>query len=117
MSGLLSISCSNADSERGFSMLRKIHTDQRSHLDQSTIVALMSLKFNCDIRCFDVNFDDDLLAKCKKATYISLRKYNQLFLCMLFSGCCFYFFTDYYVFTYIQYYFINIFMFIIMWCE
>ena len=29
MSGLLSIPCSNADSERGFSMLKKkIHTDQ-----------------------------------------------------------------------------------------
>lgn len=30
MAGLLSIPCSNADSERGFSILRKIHTDQRS---------------------------------------------------------------------------------------
>ena len=74
MSGLLSIPCSNADSERGFSLLRKIHTDQRSSLDQSTIVALMSLKFNCDNCCFDVKFDDDLLAKCKKATYVSLHK-------------------------------------------
>ena len=74
MSGLLSIPCSNADSERGFSMLRKIHTDQRSNLDQSTIVALMSVKFNCDNCCFEVKFDDNLLAKCKKATYISLRK-------------------------------------------
>ena len=33
MSGFLSIPCSNADSERGFSMLRKIHTDQRTSLD------------------------------------------------------------------------------------
>ena len=46
--GLLSIPCSNADSERGFSTLRKIHTDQRSNLDQSIIIALMSMKFNCD---------------------------------------------------------------------
>ena len=29
MAGLLSIPCSNADAERGFSVLRKIHTDQR----------------------------------------------------------------------------------------
>ena len=43
MSGLLSIPCSNADSERGFSMLKKIHTDQRGSLDHSTIVALMSV--------------------------------------------------------------------------
>lgn len=32
MAGLLSIPCSNADAERGFSMLRKIQTDQRSNL-------------------------------------------------------------------------------------
>ena len=48
MSGLLSFPCSNADSERGFSMLRKIHTDQRACLEQTTMVSLMSLKFNCD---------------------------------------------------------------------
>ena len=46
--GLLSIPSLNADSERGFSILRKIHTDQRSNLDQSIIIALMSMKFNCD---------------------------------------------------------------------
>ena len=59
--GLLSIPCSNADSERGFSILRKIHTDQRSNLDQSTIIALMSMKFNCDDCCYDINLDSDLL--------------------------------------------------------
>ena len=37
MMGLLAIPASNADSERGFSILRKIHTDQRSNLSQSTI--------------------------------------------------------------------------------
>ena len=52
MMGLLSIPASNADSERGFSILRKIHTDQRSQLSQSTIVAVMSIKFNCDDCCF-----------------------------------------------------------------
>ena len=39
--------CSNADSEWGFSILRKIHTDQKSNLDQSTVIALVTLKFNC----------------------------------------------------------------------
>ena len=34
MIGLTSIPASNADAERGFSMLRKIHTDQRSNLSQ-----------------------------------------------------------------------------------
>lgn len=74
MVGLLCIPCSNADSERGFSVLRKIHTDQRSNLDQSTINALMSLKFNCDSCCFDTTFDEKVLGQCKKATHISLSK-------------------------------------------
>ncbi len=34
----MSIPASNADSERGFSMLSKGHTDQGSTLKQSTIV-------------------------------------------------------------------------------
>ena len=42
MSGLLSIPDSYADSERGFSVLRKIHTDQESNLDHHyTIVSLI----------------------------------------------------------------------------
>jgi hypothetical protein len=38
MTGLLSIPCSNADAERGFSMLRKVHTDNRASLKQQTII-------------------------------------------------------------------------------
>lgn len=72
MAGLLSIPSSNADSERGFSMLRKIHTDQRSNLDQSTLISLMSLKFNCDSCCHDTDFPQELLSDCKKATFHSL---------------------------------------------
>jgi hypothetical protein len=37
--GFLTIPCSNADAERGFSILRKVHTDPRSTLSQSTIVS------------------------------------------------------------------------------
>ena len=58
MSGLMSIPVSNADSERGFSILRKIHTDQRSNLDQSTID-------NC---CLDIKLPPELFRECKKAT-------------------------------------------------
>lgn len=72
MAGLLSIPSSNADSERGFSMLRKIHTAQRSNLDHSTIVSLMSLKFNCDSCCYDTKLTSELLSDCKKATLKSL---------------------------------------------
>ena len=68
MLGLLSIPCSNADAERGFSDLRKIHTDQRSRLDHSTVVSLMSLQFNCDTCCHDVELNEDLLKNCKQAT-------------------------------------------------
>ena len=53
MAGLLTIPTSNADAERGFSILRKIHTDQRSNLSQSTIIALMSINFNADSCCYD----------------------------------------------------------------
>ena len=74
MYGLLSVPCSNADSERGFSVLRKIHTDQRSNLDQSTIISLMSMKFNTDDCCYDISLSPELLAQCKKATRQSLQK-------------------------------------------
>ena len=77
MSGLLSIPCSNADSERGFSMLRKIHTDQRASLDQSTIVALMSIKMNSNECCTDITFDSELLTKCKKATSAYLQRNRE----------------------------------------
>ncbi len=72
MAGLLSIPSSNADSERGFSMLRKIHSDQRSNLDHSTIVSLMALKLNYDTCCHDTKFTPDLLSTCKKALFKSL---------------------------------------------
>lgn len=72
MAGLLSIPCSNADSERGFSILRKIHTDQRANLDHSTIVSLMSFKINTYSCCFNTKLPEELLSKSKKATYLSL---------------------------------------------
>ena len=74
MTGLLAIPSSNADSERGFSILRKIHTDQRSTLDQITVVALMSLNLNSDDCCHEVQFEKELLKPSKKATSTHLRK-------------------------------------------
>ncbi len=47
MAALLAIpSSNNADSQCGFSNLRKIHRDQILSFGQSTVVDLMSLKFN-----------------------------------------------------------------------
>ena len=73
MLGLLCIPCSNADAERGFSMLRKIHTDSRSRLHQSTIAALMAVKMNLDSCCVDTELSPELLQKCKKATKKALQ--------------------------------------------
>ncbi len=73
MAGLLSIPVSNADSERGFSMLRKIHTDQRPSLKQDTIIALMTMKCNCSSNCYNSIFTEKLLAQCKNATYLAVK--------------------------------------------
>ena len=72
MAGLLTIPASNADSERGYSVLRKIHTDQRPSLKPSTISSLMAIKFNSEECCYDTPFSPELLSKCKKATVLSL---------------------------------------------
>ena len=72
--GLSTIPVLNADCERGFSVLRKIHTDQRPTLKQSTIISLMAIKFNSEECCFDSEFSSELLSKCKKATTASLNR-------------------------------------------
>ena len=52
-------------------LLRKVHTDQRASLSQSTIITLMSIKMN---NCIDTELSDDLLTKCKNATTLTLAK-------------------------------------------
>ena len=42
--GWTSIPSSNAEAERGFSILRKVHADERASLSHSTIVGLISMK-------------------------------------------------------------------------
>ena len=56
MTGLMSIPSSNADSERGFFNLRKIHTDKRPTLKQSTLISSMSIKLNSEECCHDSIF-------------------------------------------------------------
>ena len=68
MAGLLSIPCSNTDAERGFSVLRKVHTDQRASLSQSTIIKLLSVQKNNSDCCFDTKLPEELIASTKKAT-------------------------------------------------
>ena len=74
MAGLLTIPCSNADAEKGFSVLRKVITDQRASLSQSTIIKLMSIKMNNSDCCIDTELSDDLLIKCKNTTTLALAK-------------------------------------------
>ena len=53
--GWSSIPSSNAEAERGLSILRKVHADERASLSHSTIVGLISLKFN-NVACCFVSF-------------------------------------------------------------
>ena len=70
MTGLMSIPSSNADPERGFFILRKIHTDKHPTLKQSTLISLMSIKFNNEECYHDSIINEHLLTNCKKATVV-----------------------------------------------
>ena len=70
---LLAIPAINADSKRCFSMMRKIDTEDRSHLECSTVASLLALKLNIDQDCFDYIPPPELLKLNKSAVW----KYNQ----------------------------------------
>ena len=50
---LLSLPVSNANSECCFSIVRKIDSEERNHLEHTTVVTLLSMKLNIDGDCFD----------------------------------------------------------------
>jgi hypothetical protein len=54
----------------GFSMYRKVHTDQRPTLTETVHYNLMAIKFNSEECCHDSIFNEELLTKCKKATVL-----------------------------------------------
>ena len=60
---ILALPHSNADTERVFSIVRKIVTDYRTELDQSTLCAPVACKMNCDDKCFQVDIPRELLDK------------------------------------------------------
>ena len=70
---ILALPHSNADTERVFSITRKILTDYRSELDQSTLCALVACKMNSDEKCFELNTPKNVLDVAKGATM----KYNR----------------------------------------
>jgi hypothetical protein len=72
---LLVLPHSNADPERLFSMVRKIETDQRKHLDVSTLCDLLSVKINNDNPCYDKQalITPAMISSAKSATMRSLQ--------------------------------------------
>ena len=67
---LLSIPASNADSERVFSLVRRIKTEFRSSLSTETVSALIGCHFNKTSKCCEMTkFADCLLVKAKTCTH------------------------------------------------
>lgn len=65
---LLSLPVSNADTERVFSIVRKIVTDYRTEMEQDTLCALLTCKINCDCSCYELDTPKELLRAAKVAT-------------------------------------------------
>lgn len=70
---LLSLPNSNSDSERTFSMVRKIVTDYRSELANETICSLLCTKINSDTVCYEYKPSKAVLKMAKTAT----QRYNE----------------------------------------
>jgi len=64
---VLSLPHSNADTERTFSILRKIQSDSRGSLDQKTIESLLSVKVDNHSECHQWSPDSDLVKETKNA--------------------------------------------------
>lgn len=73
MQTVLCIPHSNAQSERVFSMLKKVYTDQRSDLCKDSINSLLRIKMNSTTCCHQTELDSSLLKRLKKSAY----SYNE----------------------------------------
>ena len=72
---LLSIPTSNADSERVFSLVRRIKTDFRSSLSTQSVSSLISCHFNNLGHCCEMtSFDEDLLKQVKSCTSAAMKE-------------------------------------------
>lgn len=58
----------NADSERVFSMVRKIHTEARSSMTPDTLTAFLQIKLNSDACCHDFKVTASMMDKAKSCT-------------------------------------------------
>ena len=68
MPALLCLPHSNADSERFFSMVRKIHTEARSSLGSDTLTSFLQVKLNSDSCCYDFEVTSGMRDKAKCCT-------------------------------------------------
>ena len=68
MAALLSLPHSNADCERAFSMVRKVHTECRKSLCSDTITAFLQCKLNFDTDCCEFDVTPAMLRGAKHAT-------------------------------------------------
>ena len=66
---LLCLPHSNADIERLFSILRKVHTDARTNLNADTITAYLQCKLNIDACCYELVVSANMLTVAKSATH------------------------------------------------
>ncbi|CAG2208435.1 unnamed protein product [Mytilus edulis] len=64
---MLTIPHSNADTERTFSMLKKIQTDSRDNLESKTIHSLLSIKINNYTDCYLYKPEPSLVRSAKSA--------------------------------------------------
>ena len=69
MAPLLSLPDSNADVERLFSILRKVHTEACHSLNADTITAYLQCKLNINSCCYELNVSDEMLKLTKSATH------------------------------------------------
>jgi hypothetical protein len=76
---ILALPVSNAETERVFSIVRKIVTDYRTQMDQSTLCALVSCKLNSDSKCYDLVTPDELLKQARTATMEYNRAHSSKF--------------------------------------
>ena len=70
---LLSLPISNADSERVFSIVRKIITDYRTEMEQDTLCALLACKLNSNSTFYELDTPKELLQVANRAT----KEYND----------------------------------------
>lgn len=64
----LSLPHSNAETERCFSLVRKVQSDYRGQLNNQTLNSLLNVRINLKTECFRYEATKEVLEKAKKAS-------------------------------------------------